>query len=1257
MQKLNQKLIGGGKFAGDMILKIKNIATNLHTDLGDANNVIEKIIDIATQITAADTGCVFLFNKVDKKLECKHTTKCNIFDENLHLGCQIDVNDGKIAISHVFRKQEGKIIHNIEKEGKLYDFHQRGRSDTNISSQLAAPLIEDKNVPLGVIALNSKYESHFNKEDLELLSVLSELGVSAFRNSENFRENKRMVEKLKLLSEAANVLLKEYEDKTLEEKFEIIVEKTLEILDAELCSLFLANKNKLHLMTSFAIEDKTVIKKREKEEIVLEIKSGYKTGHTGAIAAAKVPYNEFGKKHRSHPAAKIPEKTDWLPSNFNYSELAYPLLDEGGELIGLLLAYNKRDEYGKPYTDRGFSKEFDEPLMKILTSKLIISIKNAKLLNQLKNYELIIENTPDPAVITDKDGIITYMNKGAINLFGDLRGKAVADHYYDETFTGSDIAREIMRKLNESKDGHIQNMETSFKDIRGNPIPLSLSASLLKDAKGEVIATLGIAKDLRGIKTQIEVGNSLLATYEIDELLKKITNECLKLPESNRAYIKLYDEKLDRLIVRALSSQNPSEVLIKEQSPAERGMTAYVFKTQKPYFSGDVSTEPDERYFRAFPDVKSKICIPINSIDRETAELKTLGVISIDGNKLNAFSINDVDFLSTLANQAAVAIENANLIASKTKIITELSALKKVQETITRTLDIDQILESLLDVAVDILVFDYATISRVNFSTGMIETVKGRKVTDEFIAMAKHPLAGNDIQAWVVNNKREVKLDGWDDRLDKKIYDRFNHDQLVRIYLPILSHEEAFGTFQTGYYKTNHNDIAEEEIETLRKVVNLAGIGIDQAYLRSEQQKLVDQLQALNQTGIYIQTLRTEEKAVKQIFDCLRKIGYSKGMLSLVNETTGYIEGRYALGNNWERIKNETRRELDGNDILAIAIRDKKSILSKDCLSDSRCDQPAIHRAKIRSQYVIPLIVNEKAIGTLQIDLSDKQGLVKGADKVLKRRMDVLETFASQIAIVIRNVRDRQMINLLETTLTETAHEFRSPLHNILTQVGGLKSHLPAKYERADEVDEIFKIISEEVNRASRQMENTLLFTDRSRGVVGYNFENSYIQKVIQQCVQNYRLRALERGISIVVKDNVKKLPQFKFDKCKIEQVINNLLDNAIKYSHYNRLIQIQGFDDGTKIHIDVWDKGLGIPRSEFDNIFQGFTRGTHKDKKRYIPGTGLGLKISKEIVIGHGGRITVKSTPFFNDPRKIDDYDGYDTVFSLILPKKPKER
>ncbi|MFX0134942.1 MAG: GAF domain-containing protein, partial [Candidatus Hodarchaeota archaeon] len=995
------------------------------------------------------------------------------------------------------------------------------------------------------------------------------------------------------------------------------------------------------------------------------IKLDIGTGLTGYIAAKKEVFNIYGDELRNHPATKDKDTSFFLPSQKSYSTLAYPIIDENKKLVGLLIAYNKLDEKGKPLITSGFSKEFDEPLMRILTTKLLISIKNAQLinqlsnsLNQLKNYELIVENTPDPVVITTRHGVITYMNEGAINLFGNLIGEKVSDYYYsDEMMTSLDRAKEIMSKLYETEDGLIKNVETIFTSKDGHPIPVSLSASLLMDDKSEIIGTIGISKDLREIKTLLEVGNSLLSTHDTNEILKKICDECIKLPKSNRAYIKLYDEKSDCLYFRELSSRNSKDELPKEPSPKDRGMTGFVFMRQEYYLSGDVTKEPSGRFHRLFPDVNSKLVVPISSVDKATRNIKRFGVISVDSNEKHAFTVNDIHFLSTLANQAANALENANLIAYKDKIINELSALEKVRKTITETSNFEEILESLLDSVTDTLGFDYATISEVKKDSGMIGTVRSRNVPDGWVEDAWHSLDSNDIQAWVVRNKKEEKLDGWDDRIDKMMYDKYRQEKLVRIYIPIITRGEVLGTLETGYYKTHKADIEPEEIEILRKVVNLAGLGIEQVNLIKEQANLVEQLQALNEASIYIQSAKTEEKVVEHIFKSLKRIGYSKGMLSLVNVTTDKIEGRYALGSNWEIILNETKRDLKGNDILAIAIRKRHSILSKDCPFDSSCNPIAIKKAKIKSQYIIPLIVNEKAIGTLQIDLSDKQGLVNGPEDVLNRRLEVLETFASQIAIAISNVRDRKMINLLETTLSETAHEFRSPLHNIITQIGSLKTHLPDDYKNLKEIDEIFKIINEETHRADRQMINTLLSTDKSRGVIEYNFEEDYIQDIIKLSVKSYQLRALERGISIIIRDNIKRLPRFNFDKYKIEQVLNNLLDNAIKYSHYNRYVEIQGYDDGTNIHIDIWDKGLGIPESEFDNIFLGFTRGKYKDKKRYIPGTGLGLKISKEIVEDHGGKIKVKSKSFFDDPEKIREYDGYDTIFTVILPKKHRRK
>jgi PAS domain S-box-containing protein len=1066
------------------------------------------------------------------------------------------------------------------------------------------------------------------------------------------------IDRLNRLSAADSVLLSEVAKKSLDKKFDYIVETATEILNAELCTLWLVENGHIYIKTSFGIKEGLGEPEKIDKQKKLPIKTGPGAGLHGHIAFTKEKHNLTYQEIHKHPALRTPYASDFLSTEISYSSLSFPILDENNELLGLLCAYNKRDATGKPSKEVSFSKDVDECLMQTLVNKLLIAIKNAQLVNELEKYQLIIETTPDPVVVTSLDGTMIYMNKGAIEIFGDIRGRRVKDYYLsDGISSGTEKAFEVMKRLRESPDGSIRSYETKFIGKYGEPVPVSGTFSLFKDINGNVIGTIGIVKDLRHIEKIIAVGHSLLSLHNTDKILNKISEICLDFPQAIRAYIRIFDESSQALRLCALKSKIPGETFPSDTSSVDRGITGYVFQHQRPFISNNLDSERNEFQSPLFKDAKSKLAIPINRVEPATNSSKTFGVIYVDSQQVNAFSINEMYFLSTLANQAAAAIENANLITAKTKIITELTALEKVQEAITKFLDVDMILQGVLDVVIDVLGFDYATISKVEPTLNQIGTVNGRNVPDEWLDLAWHPLNSNDIQAWVVNNKQEIKLTGWDDRLDRTIFERFNHQNLVRIYLPILSHGAAFGTLETGYHKEHRQDIAPHEIDILRKVVTLAGIGIDQAYMRREQRKLLDQLLILNNASILMQSSKTQHEAMEQVYHCLERLGYPQWMLSLISETSGKIEGKYASGTNWKKIRLETVVDVNSDNILAAAIRDRRSYLSKNCSTDPACDPVTTQKAGIKSQYVIPLVVDNKAFGTLQIDLSDKQGLINGATDVLLHRMQILETFACQIATALRNVKAKETINLLETTLTETAHEFRSPLHNILTQVGGLKSYLAREAEKSSEVEEIFKIISEEIHRAKRQMENTLLFSERSRGLMSCQFEKGYIQNVIQLCVNNYRLRALERGISINVRDNVKKLPAFEFDRVKIEQVINNLLDNAIKYSHNNRYIQIQGFDDGSKIHIDIWDKGLGIPESEYENIFKGFVRGSPKDRKRYIPGTGLGLKISQEIVAAHGGQIKVKSTPFFDDPRRIEEYEGYDTIFTIILPKKQQEK
>jgi len=134
-----------------------------------------------------------------------------------------------------------------------------------------------------------------------------------------------------------------------------------------------------------------------------------------------------------------------------------------------------------------------------------------------------------------------------------------------------------------------------------------------------------------------------------------------------------------------------------------------------------------------------------------------------------------------------------------------------------------------------------------------------------------------------------------------------------------------------------------------------------------------------------------------------------------------------------------------------------------------------------------------------------------------------------------------------------------------------------------------------------------------------------------------HRLHAEEKQIEISFSVEP-ETPLLNIDTDKMEQVLNNLLSNALKFSQPQTEIRVELKRIDNCVHLSVADEGPGIPAAELDNLFRPFGRTsvktTHGEKS-----TGLGLVIVKKIVDGHGGQITVESTP------------GQGSTFTVVLP------
>ena len=186
--------------------------------------------------------------------------------------------------------------------------------------------------------------------------------------------------------------------------------------------------------------------------------------------------------------------------------------------------------------------------------------------------------------------------------------------------------------------------------------------------------------------------------------------------------------------------------------------------------------------------------------------------------------------------------------------------------------------------------------------------------------------------------------------------------------------------------------------------------------------------------------------------------------------------------------------------------------------------------------------------------------------------------------------------------------------------------------------EKYLKIILFETERLTDLTQDLLTLNEFDTNHLLLNREVFDIHEMIKHVAASFEGVCTQKKISIELVFATKHL-NVNADKRKIQQVLYNLLDNAIKFSDPNSIVTIETTDRGEKVYTSVKDNGMGIPRSALGKIWERFyksdlSRG--KDKK----GTGLGLAIVKEAIQAHGENITVVST------------EGVGTEFSFSLPK-----
>ena len=228
----------------------------------------------------------------------------------------------------------------------------------------------------------------------------------------------------------------------------------------------------------------------------------------------------------------------------------------------------------------------------------------------------------------------------------------------------------------------------------------------------------------------------------------------------------------------------------------------------------------------------------------------------------------------------------------------------------------------------------------------------------------------------------------------------------------------------------------------------------------------------------------------------------------------------------------------------------------------------------------------------------------------------------------------RQSEALKAVLLDALAHDLKTPL----TSIKGAVSHLLAQPRDAEE-EELLTIANEEADRMNRLVVEVLEMARIEAAKFHPDRSPHGVSEIISAAVNSQEESLKGRRVRLHIPQS---LPAADVDFEFIQQVLKQLLDNAVKYSPPGSPLTIAAGVAGEKIVISVADHGKGIPEAEQARIFEKFYRG--RASRDETLGTGLGLSIAKGIIEAHGGKIWVTSQP------------GQGSIFSFALPVAKKE-
>ncbi len=601
--------------------------------------------------------------------------------------------------------------------------------------------------------------------------------------------------------------------------------------------------------------------------------------------------------------------------------------------------------------------------------------------------------------------------------------------------------------------------------------------------------------------------------------------------------------------------------------------------------------------------------------------------------------------------------------------IAELSSIHAVAQQLIRLRSPEVLAHTIIDILENAFGYEYSAVllrdeahdRLVPFALSTQGQGPSFVARDKAYVLENAPQPGLGITGWVAQTGQSVRLG--DVRQDSRYYS-LRQDIRSELCVPLFSGEQVIGVLNVETTKADAFDESDQRVlETVAAQIMIAIQNAQLVEQLNEHVRFLTQLQEVSQ-ALHVQSNLNE--LFKLIFDALLGLfDVDRGMISLVNQEKGVIEGRYAF-NFPSGIVADTVRTLyaqpdPAEDMLSIVVRTGEPLLAH-ASEHPHAHRPTAEKYGVRGPTAqIPLHSRGRVIGVIGLMRQEQDGTPR--PQLTQAEIERIFLFTNQAGVAVENalLREAAMGHAVELEdrvarrtaelaiakeqaeaadriksafLATMSHELRTPLNSIIGFTGILLRNLAGPLN--DEQAKQLTMVRGSARHLLDLINDVLDISKIEAGQLEVALAPFAMDALIGQVMSTVAPSAEQKGLALTAEIGP-GVGRIVSDERRVAQILLNLMGNALKFTEHGGVEIVCRVQEGA-LAISVIDTGPGIAPADLTKLFQPFQQ-LETGLSRRHEGTGLGLSICKRLAEHLGGTISVQS--------KL----GKGSVFTVVLP------